>query len=304
MSDNWIVANLENAFSTWNDKMAEIWSLITTSPQNFKGGAIWNVISGINGGLQAIGLGLLVLFFAMSIFKSTASFRDFQRPEYALKHFIRFCAAKVAITYAMDLMTAIYTICGGIVEQIAGSLGGIGAKDKSIIDRCAIKVYGEYLSGKSEYMPTLVDFRNELLRQPEDEAQDLALSLEIFTTGSLDAFAHQSDVNTNKRIVAYDILELGEQMKSIGLLIMLDNIFNRVMANRRRGKYTRVYVDEAHLYFKNPYSADVLLKCWKRFRKYGGLLTGITQNISDCLLNETARGMLSNSEFLPRNSIN
>ena len=176
--------------------------------------------------------------------------------------------------------------------------GGVGAKDKSIIDRCAIKVYGEYLSGKSEYMPTLVDFRNELLRQPEDEAQDLALSLEIFTTGSLDAFAHQSDVNTNNRIVAYDILELGEQMKSIGLLIMLDNIFNRVMANRRRGKYTRVYVDEAHLYFKNPYSAEFLLKCWKRFRKYGGLLTGITQNISDCLLNETARGMLSNSEFL------
>ena len=176
--------------------------------------------------------------------------------------------------------------------------GGVGAKDKTIIDRCAIKVYGEYLSGKSEYMPTLVDFRNELLRQLEDEAGDLALSLEIFTTGSLDAFAHQSDVNTNNRIVAYDILELGEQMKSIGLLIMLDNIFNRVMANRRRGKYTRVYVDEAHLYFKNPYSADFLLKCWKRFRKYGGLLTGITQNISDCLLNETARGMLSNSEFL------
>ena len=176
--------------------------------------------------------------------------------------------------------------------------GGVGAKDKSIIDRCAIKVYGEYLSGKSEYMPTLVDFRNELLRQPEDEAGDLALSLEIFTTGSLDAFAYQSDVNTNNRIVAYDILELGEQMKSIGLLIILDNIFNRVMANRRRGKYTRVYVDEAHLYFKNPYSANFLLKCWKRFRKYGGLLTGITQNISDCLLNETARGMLSNSEFL------
>ena len=126
MSDNWIVANLENAFSTWNDKMTEIWQLLTTSPQSFKGGAIWGVISGINGGLQAIGLGLLVLFFAMSIFKSTASFRDFQRPEYALKHFIRFCAAKVAITYAMDLMTAIYSICGGIVEQIAGSLGGIG----------------------------------------------------------------------------------------------------------------------------------------------------------------------------------
>ena len=126
MSDNWIVANLENAFATWNDKMAEIWSLITTSPQEFRGGAIWNVISGINGGLQAIGLGLLVLFFAMSIFKSIASFRDFQRPEYALKHFIRFCAAKVAITSAMELMTALYSICGGVVERISGSLGGIG----------------------------------------------------------------------------------------------------------------------------------------------------------------------------------
>ena len=107
--------------------MAEIWTLITTSPQTFKGGAIWNIVEGINGGLQAIGYGLLVLFFAMSIFKSTASFRDFQRPEYALKHFIRFVAAKVAITYAMDLMTAIYSICGGVVEQIASSLGGISA---------------------------------------------------------------------------------------------------------------------------------------------------------------------------------
>lgn len=127
MSDNWIVANLENAFATWNDKMAEIWSLVTTSPETFKGGVIWTVVQGINGGLQAIGLALLILFFAMSIFKSTASFRDFQRPEYALKHFLRFVAAKTAITYAMDLMVSIYTICGGVVEHIAGGMGGIGA---------------------------------------------------------------------------------------------------------------------------------------------------------------------------------
>ena len=126
MSDNWIVANLENAFATWNDKMTEIWELVTMSPQEFKGGNIWRIVTGINGGLQAIGYGLLILFFAMSIFKSTASFRDFQRPEYALKHFIRFVAAKVAITYALDLMTVIYSICGGVVESIAGSLGGIG----------------------------------------------------------------------------------------------------------------------------------------------------------------------------------
>lgn len=126
MSDNWIVANLENAFTTWNEKLSEIWSLVTTTPQNFKGGGIWSVIVNINGGLQAIGYGLLILFFAMSVFKATASFRDFQRPEYALKHFIRFVAAKVAVTYAMDIMTKIYEICGGVVTQITAGLGGIG----------------------------------------------------------------------------------------------------------------------------------------------------------------------------------
>lgn len=127
MSDNWIVANLENAFETWNNKMTEIWTLVTTSPQDFKGGTVWSVIQNINGGLQAVGLGLIVLFFAMSVFKSTASFRDFQRPEYALRHFIRFVAAKVAVTYAMDLMMALYDICGGVVQEIAGSLGGVGS---------------------------------------------------------------------------------------------------------------------------------------------------------------------------------
>lgn len=176
--------------------------------------------------------------------------------------------------------------------------GGIGAKDKSIIDRCTIKVFSSYMKGRKKKEPTLMDLRDELLNQPEPEAHDLALCLEMFTTGSLNAFAHQSNVDVNRRIISYDILELGEQMKSIGLLIMLDNIMNRVIENRSRGKYTRVYIDEAHLFFKNQYSADFLLKAWKRFRKYGGLLTGITQNISDCLLNETARGMLSNSEFL------
>ena len=176
--------------------------------------------------------------------------------------------------------------------------GGVGAKDRSIIDRCTINVYEEYFKGNMEQMPTLADFREELLNQKEQEAHDLALSLELFATGSLDAFSRQSNVNVNNRIACYDILELGDQMKSIGLLIMLDNIMNRVMANRKRGKYTRVYIDEAHLFFKNPYSAEFLLKAWKRFRKYGGLLTGITQNIEDCLRNDTARGMLANSEFL------
>ena len=125
MDDNWIVGNLENAFSTWNEKLTEIWSLLTESPQAFKGGAIWQTILTINGGLQAIAYGLLVLFFAIGIFRSTASFRDFQRPEYALKHLVHFVVAKMAITYGMELMTSIFEICAGIVATAASSVGGL-----------------------------------------------------------------------------------------------------------------------------------------------------------------------------------
>lgn len=125
LSDNWVISNLENALATWNEKLAEIWTLVTQTPQGFKGGAIWTTILEINGALQAIGYGLLVLFFAMGVFRSTVSFRDFQRPEYALKHFIRFVLAKTAITYAVDIMTAIFSICGGVVETIGASMGGM-----------------------------------------------------------------------------------------------------------------------------------------------------------------------------------
>ena len=125
MSDNWVISNLENALATWNEKLAEIWTLVTQTPQEFKDGAIWTTILDINGALQAVGYGLLVLFFAMGVFRSTVSFRDFQRPEYALKHFIRFVLAKTAITYAVDIMTAIFSICGGVVETIGASMGGM-----------------------------------------------------------------------------------------------------------------------------------------------------------------------------------
>ena len=125
MDENWIVGNLENAFATWNSKLSEMWSLLTQSPQAFKGGTIWNTIVSISGGLQAIAYGLLVLFFAVNLFKSAASFRDFQRPEYVIKNLIYFVAAKVAITYGMDFMTAIFDICAGIIAKAAGSVGGL-----------------------------------------------------------------------------------------------------------------------------------------------------------------------------------
>lgn len=125
MDNNWIVENLENALLTWNDKLSEMWSLLTESPQTFKGGTIWQTIVTIHGGIQAIGYGLLVLFFAISIFKSTATFRDFQRPEYVFKHFIYFILAKLGITYGMDLMTNIFAVCNGVVAAAANSVGGM-----------------------------------------------------------------------------------------------------------------------------------------------------------------------------------
>jgi hypothetical protein len=127
LNNNWIIANLTWAFNTWNEKMSEIWTLVSLSPQNFKGGSIWGIIVNISGGLQAIGYGLLILFFAIDVFKSTASFRELKHPEQALRLFIRFVAAKTAVTYGMEVMTVIFNICGGVVTKIAESMGGATA---------------------------------------------------------------------------------------------------------------------------------------------------------------------------------
>ena len=111
MSDNWVVSTLEDALSNWNDKLAEIWSLVSQTPESFRGGEIWTVIVSIHNALVGIGYGLLVLFFAMGVFRSAASFRELQRPEFALRHFIRFLLAKVAVGSSLELITAIYKIC-------------------------------------------------------------------------------------------------------------------------------------------------------------------------------------------------
>ena len=124
ISDNWVVSNLENALGTWNEKLAELWQLITQTPQSFKGGQIWSVIVSINSALQGIGYGLLVLFFAMGVFGAAASFRELQRPEFALRHFIRLAAAKVAVSRGMEIMTAIFNICGGVVNTALSGIGG------------------------------------------------------------------------------------------------------------------------------------------------------------------------------------
>lgn len=134
MSDNWIVEILESGFSYWNGKLAELWELAAMSPEDFKGGQLWKIMSGINGSLQAIGLALLVLFLAMGIYKSAASFRDFQRPEYAFKFFIRFIVAKGAVTYSLPLLLTLFDICGGAVNTVAGGMGDLSAMQVTLPD--------------------------------------------------------------------------------------------------------------------------------------------------------------------------
>lgn len=132
MSDNWVVQNLQNALDTWNEKLAEIWTLITISPENFKGGTIWSVVLNIHGAIQAIGLALLVLFFVVGVMKTCGSFAEIKRPETALKIFIRFALAKGVVTYGLDLMLALFSIVQGVVSTIMNS-AGLGAIQQTVL---------------------------------------------------------------------------------------------------------------------------------------------------------------------------
>ena len=185
-----------------------------------------------------------------------------------------------------------------LCEQLIGS-GNLGPKQKSIIDRCTASVYRIFQQGNYQGIPpTLQDFREELLKQPEDEAKEIALAIELFTNGSLNTFAMNTNVNTSSRLICYDILDLGKQLLPIGMLVVLDSILNRITANRTKGKNTYIFIDEIYLLFQYEYSANFLFTLWKRVRKYGAFCTGITQNVEDLLQSHTARTMLANSEFI------
>ena len=185
-----------------------------------------------------------------------------------------------------------------LCEQLMGA-GKLSAKEKSIIDRCTALCYQDYIRGGwTGTPPTLRDFHAELLRQPEAEARDVALAIELFTEGSLNTFAKPTNVNTSARILCYDIRDLGKQLLPVGMLVVLDSVFNRIVRNRALGRNTWVYIDEIYLLFQHEYSANFLFTLWKRVRKYGACCTGITQNVDDLLQSHTARTMLANSEFL------
>ena len=184
-----------------------------------------------------------------------------------------------------------------LCEQLMGK--ALQPQQRSIIDRCTAKVYRDYQNRDYEgEPPTLKDFREELLKQNEKEAKEIALAIELFSNGSLNTFAKQTNVNINNRLVCYNILELKKQLQPIAMLVILDSILNRITANRQKGKNTYIYIDEIYLLFQYEYSANFLFTLWKRVRKYGACCTGITQNVEDLLRNDLARTMLANSELI------
>ena len=185
-----------------------------------------------------------------------------------------------------------------LVEQI--DKNGVGPQQKSIIDRCAAAVYRDAERCKSSggATPTLCTFREKLLEQPEREAKQIALSLELFTTGSLDIFGRESNVDMDKRVVVFDIHGLGSQLKPTGLLVITDTMLNRVTLNWKKGKRTHVFIDEFHVVFENEFSAQFFNSAWRQFRKRNAYPTAITQNVEYLLDSVQASTMLSNSEFV------
>ena len=186
-----------------------------------------------------------------------------------------------------------------LCELIVGGKEGLQPVQKTIIDRCVRLVYQTYLNDpRPENMPILEDLYNLLRSQEEKEAQYIATALEIYVTGSLNVFNHQSNVDINNRIVCFDIKELGKQLKSLGMLVIQDQVWNRVSQNRDQGKSTWYFVDEFHLLLKEEQTAAYSAEIWKRFRKWGGIPTGATQNPKDLLSSPEIENILENSDFI------
>ena len=183
-------------------------------------------------------------------------------------------------------------------DIVVGSKDGLQPVEKTVIDRCVRLVYRDYLADpKPENMPILEDLYNLLRAQEEKEAQFIATALEIYVTGSLNVFNHRTNVDIDNRIVCYDIRELGKQLKQLGMLVIQDQVWNRVTVNRAQHRTTRYYVDEFHLLLKGEL-ASWSVEIWKRFRKWGGVPTGITQNIKDLLASREIENILENSDFI------
>ena len=186
-----------------------------------------------------------------------------------------------------------------LCELVVGGRDGLKPTEKTVIDRAVRMVYRKYLSApRPENMPVLGDLYNTLLMQDEREARHIATALEIYVSGSLNVFNGQTNVDISNRIVCYDIKELGQQLKKLGMLIVQDQVWGRVTANRSEGKSTRYYMDEFHLLLKEEQTAAYSAEIWKRFRKWGGIPTAITQNVKDLLSSREVENILENSDFI------
>lgn len=186
-----------------------------------------------------------------------------------------------------------------LCELIVGGKEGLQPIEKTVIDRCVHQIYQHYFEDpKPENMPLLEDLYHALLQQQEKEAHRVATALEIYVKGSLNLFNHRTNVDINNRFVCYDIKELGKQLKKIGMLIVQDQVWGRVTANRSAGKTTRYYMDEFHLLLKEEQTAAYSVEIWKRFRKWGGIPTGITQNVKDLLSSREVENIFENSDFV------
>lgn len=186
-----------------------------------------------------------------------------------------------------------------LCELVVGGKEGLQPVEKTVIDRCVHLVYQKYFNDpKPENMPILQDLYEALWAQEEKEARHVATALEIYVTGSLNLFNHHTNVDIHNRLVCYDIKELGKQMKKIGMLVVQDQVWGRVTTNRSEGKATRYYMDEFHLLLKEEQTAAYSVEIWKRFRKWGGIPTGITQNVKDLLASREVENIFENSDFI------
>lgn len=183
-----------------------------------------------------------------------------------------------------------------LFEQMLKGHGGLSPIEKSIIDRCVSIVYEK--ARKQNYVPTLMHLYNVLLEQDEEESKTLAIDLELFTKGNLDIFAHETNVDINKRLVSFNIFDIPAHLRTIGFLVITDSILNKVNENWKKGIRTHVFIDEIHVVFENEESANFLASAWRQFRKRNAAPTGITQNVNYMLESKQGRTMLSNSEFV------
>ena len=186
-----------------------------------------------------------------------------------------------------------------LCELIVGSKEGLQPVEKTVIDRCIRQIYQKYFEDpREDSMPVLEDLYNALLTQDEPEAKHVATALEIYVHGSLNVFNHRTNVELTNRLVCYDIKDLGKQLKKIGMLVVQDQVWGRVTENRSQGRSTRYYMDEMHLLLREDQTAAYTVEIWKRFRKWGGIPTGITQNVKDLLASKEVENIFENSDFI------